>query len=443
MMATVIEIALLRLWNNKQELLLTVLVPIAFFSIFALIFGRGVGTETPPIAVAIVDDDGTRLTKAILQELNKQTSIAVHNETHPSDQGRPIEQLARAIMRDQRAEVVIHFPPGLEQRLRDSKEVTIRLLNEGTNPGGRQIVHGLLSRAVGVALAKRGGIISWWRARQLRRLAERIDQSTDSVAETSGGDVSGGDAPADETVAAAQRPQSNAVVNRGGSSTGNAGRRLQELISLQSTDVYAMDKRNPIVAMYAAGIAVMFLLFSATGAGGSLLEEQEAGTLDRLLASRLGITQLLAGKWLYITCLGCVQLTVMFVWAQFVFGVDLVGHLSGFTVMTLCTAAATASLAVLLAVVCHSRTQLQAISIVLILAMSALGGSMVPRYIMSEQLQRWGQFTFNAWALDGFKKVFWYDLPLQGIAKEITVLLVITVVLAVIARGLADRWATA
>jgi ABC-2 type transport system permease protein len=192
--------------------------------------------------------------------------------------------------------------------------------------------------------------------------------------------------------------------------------------------------------MYAAGIAVMFLLFSASGAGGSLLEEHEAGTLDRLLSSRLTVTQLLAGKWLYITLLGCGQLTAMFAWAQIAFDVDLLGHLSGFIVMTMCTAAASASLALCLAVVCRSRSQLNGLSIILILTMSALGGSMIPRYIMSQEMQRWGLLTFNAWALDGFKKVFWYDLPVSSIATEISVLLIMGFVLACVARIFAYRW---
>ena len=38
-----------------------------------------------------------------------------------------------------------------------------------------------------------------------------------------------------------------------------------------------------IVSFYAAGIGVMFLLFSASGAGGSLLDEEESGTLGRLV----------------------------------------------------------------------------------------------------------------------------------------------------------------
>jgi ABC-2 type transport system permease protein len=132
----------------------------------------------------------------------------------------------------------------------------------------------------------------------------------------------------------------------------------------------------------------------------------------------------------------------MFVWAQLAFGVDLVGHLQGVVVMTIFTAAATASLALCLAAVCRSRAQLNGVSIVLILTMSALGGSMVPRYIMSEQMQRWGQWTFNAWALDGFKKVFWYDLPATALQTEIRVLLFMTVILALLARMFAGRWST-
>ena len=192
--------------------------------------------------------------------------------------------------------------------------------------------------------------------------------------------------------------------------------------------------------MYAAGIAVMFLLFSASGAGASLLEEREAGTLGRLLCSRLSLTSLLIGKWLYITALGCLQLTVMFAWGQLVFGVDLVGHLPGFALMTFATASACASFALLLAAVCRSRQQLQGISVVLILTMSALGGSMVPRYIMSDGMRQMGKFTFNGWALDGFQKIFWYDLPIQSIGTEVYVLLCITVLMAIVARGVAHRW---
>ena len=72
--------------------------------------------------------------------------------------------------------------------------------------------------------------------------------------------------------------------------------------------------------------------------------------------------------------------------------------------------------------------------------MSAVGGSMVPRYVMSESMKQLGKFTFNGWALDGFQKIFWYDLPLSAIRAEVGVLVAITLMLGLAARLLAQRW---
>ena len=49
---------------------------------------------------------------------------------------------------------------------------------------------------------------------------------------------------------------------------------------------------------------------------------------------------------------------------------------------------------------------LNGLSVILILTMSCIGGSMVPRYLMSDELRQYGLWTFNAWALDGYTKVF-------------------------------------
>ena len=60
--------------------------------------------------------------------------------------------------------------------------------------------------------------------------------------------------------------------------------------------VVGENKKNPMVSFYAAAIGVMFLLFTASGSAGSLLDEAESGTLDRVLSSRVTMTKLLAGK---------------------------------------------------------------------------------------------------------------------------------------------------
>src|SRR5207247_2307842 len=83
-------------------------------------------------------------------------------------------------------------------------------------------------------------------------------------------------------------------------------------------------------------------------------------------------------------------------------GLPLTTHLPGFIVMTVFTAAAAASFGLILATLSRSRQQLSGISTILILTMSALGGSMFPRFLMTQTMQKIGLVTFNAWALDGY-----------------------------------------
>jgi ABC-2 type transport system permease protein len=187
---------------------------------------------------------------------------------------------------------------------------------------------------------------------------------------------------------------------------------------------------------------VMFLLFSASGAGGALLDEEESGTLGRLVGSRAGMTGVLVGKWLFITMLGILQLVVMFTWGMLVFQLPLLPHLPGFFVMTIATSAAAAAFGLVLATISRSRAQLSGISTIVILAMSAVGGSMFPRFLMSEGMQRMGLVTFNAWALDGYIKVFWRNQPVTELWPQVGVLLFLCAVFLYAARMFARRWET-
>ena len=216
------------------------------------------------------------------------------------------------------------------------------------------------------------------------------------------------------------------------------------LVPVEVVDVIrAGNPKKGIVAFYAAGIGVMFLLFTASAAGGALIEEVESGTLERLLSSRLGMGRLLLGKWLWLVLLGSAQLVVMFGWGALVFGLDFLPHLAGFAAMTAVTASAAGGFGLLLASLCRSRAQLGGISTVVILVMSALGGSMFPRFLMSPAMQKMGLFTFNGWALDGFVKVFWRDATLLQLWPQLLVLAGLAAVFLTLARLAARRWEAA
>ena len=68
----------------------------------------------------------------------------------------------------------------------------------------------------------------------------------------------------------------------------------------------------------------MFLLFTASAAGGSLLDEAESGALDRILSARVSMTTMMAGKLAYCAfCWRFPQLVIMFLWGAAVFHLEL------------------------------------------------------------------------------------------------------------------------
>ena len=223
----------------------------------------------------------------------------------------------------------------------------------------------------------------------------------------------------------------------GGATTGSGS---GGLVAVTTRAVVGENKNNPMVSFYAAAIGVMFLLFTASGAAGALLEEAENGTLDRVLSSRVTMTSLLLGKLAFNSLLAFSQLVLMFLWGWAVFKLDFWSHIPGFIVMGVCTAFAVAAFGMLLASVCRTRAQLGALSTLVILIMSSIGGSMFPRFLMPESMQRAGLLTINAWAIDGFTKVFWRDEPLSHLGPQVLVLIGIGVVLFAIARRVARRW---
>ena len=108
--------------------------------------------------------------------------------------------------------------------------------------------------------------------------------------------------------------------------------------------------------------------------------------------------------------------------------------------MGVCTAFAVGAFGMLLASICRTRAQLGALSTLVILIMSSVGGSMFPRFLMPDAMQKAGLLTINAWAIDGFTKVFLRDEPVSHLWPQVVVLLAIGVVLFAIARKIAVRW---
>jgi linearmycin/streptolysin S transport system permease protein len=417
-MGTLLRVGWINLRRDRVAQALTFLLPIIFFSIFATVFGGQGDSQTARIRVAVVDEDRSDLSRRVIEGLKNESGLRVRTTSDQEERDAALDRATgQRLVRAGDVPVAVVIPSGLGAAFGQTgfgATPPIQLLADPSDPVAPQMVGGLLQKVTMTAapdLLMQGGI------RQF------------------------------ETYAGQLTPQQRAAVDAWipmlkSGTAGGAGSRTAMGFNVQVVDVMRTDDRHgSLISFYAAGIGVMFLLFSMVGAAGNvLLEEAESGTLERLLCTNIGMPGILLGKWAFLLLAGVAQLTIMFLWGRVAFGLPLFSHVPGFIVMTLITAAAAAALALLLATIARSRAQLSGFSTILILTMSALGGSMFPRFLMSETMQKVGLVTFNAWALDGYLKVFWRNAALWELWPQLVVLSCLTLVFLATARVFARRW---
>jgi ABC-2 type transport system permease protein len=295
-----------------------------------------------------VDEDHSEFSQRVLEGLQKEQGLRVRlTETQG---GAPLDRaLAERLVRNGDLPVAVVIPKGLGEAFAERGFApggpSVQLLADVSDRIAPQMVLGLLQKVTMTAapdLMMKGGMAQFekYGGALTPRQREAVQQWLPQL-----------------------RQQATA---QGGGTSGSApamGLGV-DVVDVMRTD----DRRGSLISFYAAGIGVMFLLFSSVGgAGGVLLEEVESGTLERLLSTKIGMTELLLGKWIFLTLVGSAQLAIMFLWGWLVFGLPLFTHLAGFFVMTVVTAAAASALGLVLATVARSRAQLSGFSTILIL----------------------------------------------------------------------------
>lgn len=425
MIGPILRTSFRALRRDRVAFILSFILPVAFFSIFAVIFGQ-TRSSTSKVSVALVDEDHSEASQRLVAGLEQESALHVFTAPKPK-QGAPAPppytaESAEAAIKNGDFSTALIIPKGYgEHPLAFGPEAEngakIQILNDSSDPVSAQVLAGLLQK---VAMMSLGDVLADQGMKYFEKYAGNLTPQQRKNIEADLADVH------------------KYMQQHPGGSNANAS-----LVPMTIKDVVGENKKNPMVSFYAAGIGVMFLLFTASGASGSLLDESESGALDRVLSSRIGMTTLLAGKMTYCTLLAFLQLCVMFLWGWAVFHLDLWSHIPGFLVMGISTAFAVASFGIVLASVSKTRAQQGAIGTLLILTMSAIGGSMFPRPFMPESIKKAGLFTINGWAIDGFTKVFWYDDPVTQLWHQVAVLLAIGFVLFLLARRFARRWESA
>src|SRR5438128_9550487 len=147
MIGNIVRSGWMNLRRDRAAWMLSFVVPIVFFSIFASIFGAR-RSSTPRVTVAVVDEDGSARSKRLVAALHAESALKVIDSSDA--------RAAEATVRKGDAPVAliipkgfgasqISFEPGMSQ-------VAFRLLRDPSDAIAPQVVNGLLQKAIMVGM---------------------------------------------------------------------------------------------------------------------------------------------------------------------------------------------------------------------------------------------------------------------------------------------------
>jgi ABC-2 type transport system permease protein len=403
---------LLAFLRDRAALVMSFVLPVVFFLVFGAIFS-GAGGGDLRLSVAVADEVRSDVSQRLLRALLDDPAVR--------GAGQGLDAAAvRELVRRGRADVGLVVRAGGEPlgAVGGFGKPPLVVVSDPTRAVAAQMLVGLVQRAYFTALpdVALGGVAALIEqdlvtldAAQKRQLAEGLAGLKDDA------------------------EQARREGRRGG-----AG--LEDMFDHEA--VVGRSQARNLVAYYAGAVAFLFLLFSTVHGAVSLIEERDAGLLDRILAGPASTAVLVNGKFLFLAAQGFAQVAVIFLVAWLVHGVDVPHHAVGCAVVTLAAAVAASGFALALVSACRTRRQAQALSNVVILVVSALGGSMVPRFFMPPLLQRLGWATPNAWAIEAYASVLWRGDPPAALVPPLVFLCGLGLAGYLAARRLARRWET-
>lgn len=185
---------------------------------------------------------------------------------------------------------------------------------------------------------------------------------------------------------------------------------------------YNVGRRPTATEQNVPAYTIFGVFFIVLTLASSFLQEKKDGTFQRILAAPLYKTALLIGKLLPYYLVNLIQIGLMFSIGVVVFGIRL-GHLPALVMVSLALAAAANGLGLLVAALGKTEPQVNSLSVLLAITLSALGGMMVPTFIMPDLMKTLSLFTPHAWALAGYHDVMIRGLGVKAVLTETLVLL--------------------
>jgi ABC-2 type transport system permease protein len=345
--------------TDRRAMLIGVLVPILIAAFFGYVFGGNGNTATGSIPIAVVDEDQSAVSRAIVADLAQDSLLKVQKLGRTQ-----AEQQVRA----GKVQVAVILPQNFaadaaRALFSEQGKPNVEMLIDPSQTMSGRIVEGVL----------------------VRRAIQEIAR------------------------AAAHEP--------------NGPREFTVPYALSTTKVTSGSSvaYNGYAHSF-AGMTTQFILLAGIDAGIVLLLLRERGLWQRMRAAPLSKAQFLLARTSATMLISLFQFALIYVVAILVFRVRIEGSVIGFVGMAVALCFMNSAFGLMLASLGGSAAATRGIALLVTLLLVMIGGAWVPSFVFPKWLQQASLAVPTRWAIDGLDAVTWRGQGLSAALAPIAVL---------------------
>jgi ABC-2 type transport system permease protein len=187
--------------------------------------------------------------------------------------------------------------------------------------------------------------------------------------------------------------------------------------------------------------ALFGIFFIVVPLGGSLIRERQGGTLARLLTMPVSYAVLLLGKVIAYVIICLVQFGIILAIGKHLLPLlgtpvlEMGSSPEAIVAVVLAAALAACGYGILLGTVARTYEQASMFGAVSVVIAAAVGGIMVPVYVMPEMMRRISEFSPLAWGLNALTDIFAREGTIWTVQNEILYLLIFALGTMLLAWG--------